>query len=197
LSFFVPCKMRLMDLTWAPEHCATSWRGTETQHTAYHAYPHQTSSFKPLAIWSEAASAALSSSASCALFRGRDSRSGPRRRRFATGCMAPTVEGVAVACIEGVQVEDKEHETKAVSRRTQVLSPTLLLQHTCLSLCKGFSLSNLVAPWPVGDFICLPVTAAGHDVTVLLGGCVTASNAGWRVSTKASKPSEGLSKQDQ
>ena len=72
-------------------------------------------------------------------------------------------------------------------------SPSLLLKHTCLSLCKGFSLSNLVAPWPVRDCICLPLTAAGNDVTVvLLGGCVTASNAGWRVSTKASKPSEGL-----
>ena len=161
-------------------------------------YPHQTSSFKPLVIWSEALSAALSSSASCALFRGRDSPRGPVRRRFDTGCMAPTVEGVAVACIEGVQVEGKEHETKAVSRRTQVLSPSLLLKHRSLSLCKGFSLANLVAPWPVGDSICLLVTAAGHVVTVVLQGrCVTASNAGWRVSTKASKTSESLGKQNQ
>ena len=175
----------------SPEECAPSWRGTQTQHTAYPPYPNQTSSFKPLAIWSEAASAALSSSASCALFRGRDSLRGPIRRRFATGWMAPTVEGVAVACIEGVQIEDKEHETKAVSKRTQVPSPILLLKHMCLSLCKGFSLANLVAPWPVGDCICLPVTAEGHDVsiTVLPGRCVTALNSGWRVSTKASKTS--------
>lgn len=145
----------------------------------YPPYPPHTSSFKSLAILSEVASAALSCLASCALFRGRDSPSRPTHRRFATGCMALTVEGVAVSNIEGVQVEDKEHETKAVSRRTQVLSPPLLLKHTCRSLCKGFSVANIVGPWPVGNCICLPVTAAWPEVTVvLLGGCVTASNAG-------------------
>lgn len=117
------------------------------------------------------------------------------RRRFAVGLMAPTVEGVAVACIEE---SDEEHETKATSRRhrgTQI-SPPFLSRDTCSSLCKSFSLANIVAPWPVGDCDCLLVTAAGHDVTVVLPGrCVTALSVGWRVSTKVSKTGEVISKQ--
>lgn len=58
-------------------------------------------------VRSEAASAALSSSASCARFRGGDSLCVPMRRRFAaTAWMAPTFKDLAFACKQGVQVEE-------------------------------------------------------------------------------------------